>query len=84
MPVKAGMTAQRTLNFGSRGSHSATACGRRGLMPVIGAFLRGRAVLSKTIDAPVSFPQRRLLHLAHRIARQRLDDDDLFGRLELG
>ena len=44
---------------------------------------RGAAISCGAIDVPVSFPQRRLLHLAHGIARQRIDEDDLFGRLEL-
>ena len=89
-PQKQGMTAQFVENsqFRSRGSHSAAGCDRRGrraaLRPLSREFLRGRALLSNAIDVPVSFPQRRLLHLAHRIARQRLDEDDLFGRLELG
>jgi hypothetical protein len=30
----------------------------------------------------VGFPQSRLLHLAHRIARKRLHEDDVFGHLE--
>jgi hypothetical protein len=91
MPTKAGMTAQFVENahFRSQGSHSAAGCDRRGrravLRPLSREFLRGRAILSEAaIDLLVSFPQRCLLHLAHRIARQRLDEDDLFGRLELG
>ena len=38
---------------------------------------------STAINVPVSFTQRRLLHLAHCVARQRLEEDDLFGGLEL-
>ena len=58
---------------------------RDALRPLPREFLRSGALLSEAaIDVPVSFPQRRLLHLAHCIARQRLDQDDLFGRFELG
>jgi hypothetical protein len=91
MPAKAGMTAQFVENsqFRSRGSHSAAGCDRRGrraaFRPLSREFLCSRAILSEAaIDVLVSFPQRRLLHLAHCIARQGIDEHDLFGRLELG
>src|ERR1700677_1269324 len=100
MSAKAGMTAtlrcfdcaRRNNAFAlrlktpQRGAEAKQRRGRRapGVRSRERAF-RGRAILSEAaIDVLVSFPQRRLLHLAHCIARQKIDEDDLFGRLEFG
>ena len=37
---------------------------------------------SGAVDVLVGLPQRRLLHLAHRVARQRFDEDHALRRLE--
>jgi hypothetical protein len=97
MSAKAGMTAtlrsfdcsRRNNAFALRlknaqkGNEAKQRRGRRARPASV--LARGRAILSEAaIDVLVSFPQRRLLHLAHCITRESLDEDDLFGRLEFG
>src|SRR5580692_8712238 len=52
------------------------------ITPAEARVIAAAGLSGAAIDVPVGVPQSRLLHLAHRIAWQRIDKNDLFGRLE--